>query len=464
MSVVDPAALVDDRPADGVFRVHKDAFRSQEIFDLEMQRIFEGSWVFVGMASEVPNPNDFLTSHVGRHPVVIMRDQQGQLGCFINSCRHRGATICHLLKGNKRKHVCQYHGWTYDSAGKLWYLRDKKEGDYPEAFEREDHDLARVPRFEEYRGFLFASMNPGVASLEDHLGDARILIDLICDQSPSGEVELVPGRSVYVFEGNWKMQLENCTDGYHFLAAHKSYFDILARRKAIENTGITDTIFGDNKPAWESEEIVGDFSLPNGIATVWSPNPASPAHPLWDTRDELLERLGPVRTKWVFNGRNTTFFPNMQLAIGFGAQLRVMRPLGPNRTEMNTYCLAPVGESAETRGQRIHQYEDFFNPTGVATPDDNAVYEQCQDGNESTQEPWLQGYMRGLGGTPQEGVSVIERELGIRPAAFREAGFKLQNETIFHAVWREWVRLMTREADAPSAVAPRPVARQEAAA
>jgi len=65
------AALVDDRPQEGVFRVSRAAVREQAVFDLEMQRIYEGSWVFLGLACQIPNPHDFFTTHIGRQPVIV---------------------------------------------------------------------------------------------------------------------------------------------------------------------------------------------------------------------------------------------------------------------------------------------------------------------------------------------------------------------------------------------------------
>lgn len=63
----DCSGLVDDRPADGVFRVHRDAFRDADVFAREMAVFFERGWVFVGHASQVAQPHDFMTLRVHRH-------------------------------------------------------------------------------------------------------------------------------------------------------------------------------------------------------------------------------------------------------------------------------------------------------------------------------------------------------------------------------------------------------------
>ena len=209
MQPSDIAALVDDRPEEGAFRVDRRVFTDPEIFDLEMTHIFEAGWVFLGLASQLPKPNDFLTTTIGRQPVIVMRDKDGALGAFLNSCRHRGARICRLGQGNKKLHVCPYHSWSYDSGGRCRAVKNKEHGAYTDAFDQDSHDLAPVARFADYKGFLFASLSDAVPSFEDYLGQARAFLDCVADQSPEG-VELIPGAVRFTYDGNWKLQLENC--------------------------------------------------------------------------------------------------------------------------------------------------------------------------------------------------------------------------------------------------------------
>ena len=62
----------------------------------------------------------------------------------------------------------------------------------------------------------------------------------------------------------------------------------------------------------------------------------------------------------------------------FGSQIRHFRPIAVDKTEVTIYCIAPKGESAEARNARIRQYEDFFNASGMATPDDLEEFRSCQ--------------------------------------------------------------------------------------
>ncbi|MBX4421516.1 benzoate 1,2-dioxygenase large subunit, partial [Mycobacterium tuberculosis] len=77
-------------------------------------------------------------------------------------------------------------------------VKDEKTTQYPEQFAKDgSHDLTRVARFENYRGFLFGSLNADVASIEDFLGETKVIIDQIVDQAPEG-LEVLRGNSSYI--------------------------------------------------------------------------------------------------------------------------------------------------------------------------------------------------------------------------------------------------------------------------
>ncbi|WP_338664838.1 aromatic ring-hydroxylating dioxygenase subunit alpha [Pararoseomonas sp. SCSIO 73927] len=432
------AGLVDDRPEDGVFQVDRRVFTDPEVFEAEIRHVFEHNWVFVGLESQVARPHDFITTYIGRQPVLLTRDKEGALRLFLNTCRHRGTIVCPFKHGRQKFHVCRYHGWAYDSAGRNISITEEAAGQYPASFANADHDLVPVARLDSYRGFIFASLTEDVPSLAEHLGDARFFLDLVVDQSPTGELELVPGEITYTFDANWKLQFENGLDYYHFSSTHSSYVDILKKRKAVAGPGAG---FTDEDP--EEKEGQGSFSFDHGHAVNWSikrtqlygrPLASDPA-----VLEATRARLGPDRVKWMLRQRNLTIFPNLQVIDILSAQLRTWRPLAANRTEMTSHCLAPVGEAPEARAMRIRSYEDFFNPSGLASSDDNVMYEFCQTGYEAEQAGATQGYLRGMG----EGLpGAHAAELGINPA---ESAFGLPafgGETNFHAGYRAWRRLM----------------------
>jgi benzoate/toluate 1,2-dioxygenase alpha subunit len=436
------ATLIDDRPDEGIFRVSRAIFDDPDIFELEMRRIFEGGWMFLGLAAQAPKPHDFFTTTIGRVPVVVMRGGDGALAAFVNSCPHKGARIAQTQQGNARLHVCAYHSWSFDSAGRNKGVKWKEAGCYAPAFDTAGHDLARLPAFGEHRGFLFGSLTPDVPPLAEHLGEAAILLDLVADQSEEG-VEFVPGSVTFTFDANWKLQLENCSDAYHFTSAHPSYIRILEKRQEAPDTATVRSVWEKNRNWSEDAEGVqgGSYGFAYGHVLNWGLMGVSDALPLFERAEALGARVGEAARDWMFNMRNLTIFPNLQIAENASSQLRVIRPIAAGRTEMRTWCIAPVGESAEARRQRIRQYEDFFNPSGMATPDDTVSYENCQRGHASRVEPWLQGYARGMTAS-KAGGNAFSETIGLAPERSVLADAQLCDETLYHAYYREWARRM----------------------
>ena len=283
-------AVVEDKEL-GLFRCRRDIFTDAEMYDLEMEHIFEGNWVFLAHESQIPDNNDYFSTWIGRKPIMITRDKTGELHAMINACAHRGAMLCRRKHGNKGSFTCPFHGWTFSNTGKLLKVKDGKTGDYPASFNTHgSHDLARVPRFESYRGFLFGSLNPDVVSLEEHLGGARTVIDQIVDGAPDG-IEVLRGNSSYIYDGNWKLQMENGADGYHVSSVHWNYSATMGHRN-YETEG-TKTV---DANGW-SKSIGGVYGFENGHILLWTNLLNPEVRPVFNHREELEARLGKDRAE-----------------------------------------------------------------------------------------------------------------------------------------------------------------------
>ncbi|MET4162731.1 benzoate/toluate 1,2-dioxygenase alpha subunit [Marinobacterium sp. MBR-111] len=368
----------------GLYRGRRDMFTDPELFELEMKHIFEGNWVYLAHESQVANPNDYFTGYIGRQPIVITRNKDGELNCFINACSHRGAVLCRKKKDNKAVFTCPFHGWSFNNSGKLVKVKDPNDAGYPDSFNCEgSHDLKKV-RMENYRGFLFGSLNDEVKPLVEHLGDAAKIIDMIVDQSPDG-IEVLRGSSTYIYDGNWKMQAENGADGYHVSATHWNYVSTLGRRK----TGLSaDDVKAMDVGTWNKQQG-GSYAFENGHILLWMQFPNPEDRPLFEKRNELVEKHGIYKADWMIsNLRNLCLYPNVFLMDQMSTQIRHFRPVSVNKTEVTIYCFAPKGETNEARAHRIRQYEDFFNASGMATPDDLEEFRACQEGFNAKKLPW----------------------------------------------------------------------------
>jgi benzoate/toluate 1,2-dioxygenase alpha subunit len=428
-------SLMQKDKAKGLYRCKREMFTSEELFDLEMKHIFEGNWVYLAHESQVAKVNDYYATRIGRQSVFITRNKDNQLQAFLNACAHRGATLARFKHGNKATFSCPFHGWTFNNSGKLLKIKDPEGHGYPESFNRDgSHDLRRIARFDSYRGFLFGSLNPDVAPLAEFLGESTKIIDMIVDQSPDG-LEVLRGSSTYVFEGNWKVQAENGADGYHVTATHWNYAATQAQRKSRD---AGDDIMAMSAGGW-AKKGGGSYSFENGHLLLWTRWDNPEDRPLNEQRERLTREFGEARANWMIgNSRNLCLYPNVYLMDQFSSQIRVFRPLAPDRTEVTIYCIAPKGESAQARAHRIRQYEDFFNASGMATPDDLEEFRACQEGFNAHASPWndmSRGAAHWVEGPDEEAAKI-----GLEPLL---SGVKTEDEGLYvvqHSFWLEQMK------------------------
>jgi benzoate/toluate 1,2-dioxygenase alpha subunit len=433
-----PSTLITDRTAEGRFTVARAIYTDTELFERELARIFEGGWVYLAHESQLPGPDDYMTTLVGRKSILLTRNRQGTIKAFLNACPHRGTALCRSERGNKKILVCPYHGWSFDADGRNVFIKDHDSGGYSDAFEQGAHDLHALPKVETYRGFVFGSLNPQVGGLKAHLGAAAAFIDLLVDQSPDG-LEVISGSTSYRYRGNWKLQLENGVDGYHFTTVHQNYVRVLKQRSVrVQQTGVPEQLRSGFDSKARLDSAAGWYDLDHGHTVFWFSSTAPTEQLLWEQRDAINQRVGPVRSNWMINrNRNLALFPNVQLMDQNSTQIRVIRPISADLTEVKSYCFAPRGESAALREKRIRRFEDFFSGSGLATPDDLAIFEGMQVGLRAN-PAHAHGYDRGMRRL-QSGADAEARALGIEPVA---SGADIHDELLYHGIYRQWAGMM----------------------
>ena len=99
--------------------VHSAVYTDDTVFAAELERIFYRDWVYLAHESEIPEPGDYCTKWIGNQKVIVVRDSDGEVHGFFNRCRHRGTALCTLESGNAKFFQCPYHGWSYNTRGKL---------------------------------------------------------------------------------------------------------------------------------------------------------------------------------------------------------------------------------------------------------------------------------------------------------------------------------------------------------
>lgn len=186
-----------------------------EWLELENERIFERSWQFVGWLGKVDAPGSFLTTALGRIPVVVVRGEDGELRAFVNVCRHRGSELVGDAEGRRRTLQCRYHAWTYDLDGSL------RKAPRLDDVDAADPELALEQLHLETAGpFVFVTAAREPESLSTLAGAwPPLLAESGVDH---GNLVLRESRT-YDVQANWKILAENFLDCYHCPVSHRGF-------------------------------------------------------------------------------------------------------------------------------------------------------------------------------------------------------------------------------------------------
>lgn len=404
------------------FLVPRRAFTDRAVFEAEYRVIFDRCWLYLGHASELPEPGNFLTRRVARRPILFTRDRSGEYHALFNACPHRGAMVCRERRGKAPAFMCMYHGWTFGSDGHLMSLPGG--AGYPADFKKDPQkQMVHVPRLARRGDFFFVSFAEDGEDLDTYLAGAGEFLDLLAAQSESGMI--VPGGTQeYAIRGNWKLLAENSVDGYHAACTHSTYLEYLKNANG----------------ALAATPLVGtSHNLGNGHAVIeytapWG-RPIASWIPLWGEegrqevdaiRAELEARLGAEPAERIATkNRNMIIFPNFVVNDVMAITLRTFFPTAPDYMEVNAWTIAPREESEWLRKYRLFNFTEFLGPGGFATPDDVEAIEKCQ-----------QGYAVADGA----GFNDISKGLA------REGAPSFDDEAQMRAFWTEWDRRLA-EAD-----------------
>ncbi len=279
----------------------------EDFLALERDHLWKRSWLYAGHADELPEPGSFLMFKKTGSPIFLIRGKDGEIRAFYNTCRHRGGPLVKEDCGQVRGLVCGYHGWTYDLAGNLINLRDKR--DFV------DLDLkqrALIPvRCERFGNWIFVNEDPDAEPLLEHLGPipghfAQYQIDKIRFVEKHG----------FDVECNIKVLMDAFLEVYHLKSIHQNTVD-----RFLDHRGSKILL-------WK-----------NGHSLMLTPN----RRPDWvDPGTIGMQKIDTVNEVFANNNPSFNIYPNLVTPLSdSGMPFLLFWPTGPRTMHIECHWFAP---------------------------------------------------------------------------------------------------------------------------
>jgi phenylpropionate dioxygenase-like ring-hydroxylating dioxygenase large terminal subunit len=430
-------------------------FSAEEVYQLELEKVFGRCWLFLTHESEIPKSGDFVTTFMGEDRVLVVRQADGSVKAFLNSCRHRGNQVCRAESGNLRSFVCSYHGWTFGIDGALINVPLEKEC-YGSPVDKANLGLTPVAKVENFNGFVFGCLDPEAPSLRDYLGEMAWYMETF---TSGGRAELLGPPLKSVLHTNWKLPAENFScDGYHVGWTHAAALKVAPAGPLGQLAGNT----GINTAKAPGIQIATRHG--HGFGCIW--NAASAIHRgtalndyLLSKQPEVAARLGEWRGKLFTAHWDATIFPNCSFLYATNT-FKVWQPKGPGEIEVWTWTMVDRDMSPELKRNVQKEAIRTFGTAGTFESDDAVNFHGCMRTNRGreTRKGYLTNSMAvGFDKSHPELPGVISELSFIGETAGRNF-YRFWGEVMNAANWDEiraanshwtedWLASKTRETD-----------------
>ena len=361
-----------DLAADAV-RIDPATYFDEAEFERERVRLFRETPLLACLSCDLPEPGSFRLFEDSGVPIVVTRGADGEVRAFLNVCRHRGGKVVGEASGTARRFTCRYHGWTYDTAGKVIGVPSE-----PLFCGRIDAErqLIACPA-EERHGMIFVLATPGgTMDLDAHLGDfGAELARLDFARSEPALEEKITSTS------NWKFAMDTYLESYHLATLHRDSF-----ANIFESNLFLFDMFG---PHFR-------FAFPHRGLEKW---------------------IGKPESEWPVDALPLTYFlfPNTIIAVG---------SVSSNGSSFTTHRLFPTSVGQMYANVRMYGLEGVQSPEHRAQMEANFEKIKAVAVNEDyavTSESWaglkaLPRDTRFLLGRQEIGVQNFHRNIALRMA------------------------------------------------
>jgi len=372
-------------------RVHRDVYTDDEVFQLEMERLWSRTWIYAGHASQIPHPGDFLTLDIAAQPVIVVRHTDNSIRVLLNRCAHKGTKVVYAPSGNAGKTFrCPYHAWTYRTDGSLLQI-PLKDGYGPGV----EHGGLVSLETETYRGFIFVRIAKDGIGFREYFGDSLSSIDNLADRSPEGELEIAGGVLRYLHNCNWKMFVENLNDTMHPMIAHASSAGTAKKLWADKPADMPKPMSIEQIAPFASDykffDDMGVKVYPHGhgfSGVNFSIHSAYSSVPEYEAA--MKKAYGEERAKQILGTvrHNTVYYPSLTIK-GAIQSIRIARPLAADKTLIESYTFRLKG-APDVLLQRTITYNRLINsPMSVVGHDDLHCYRSIQEGLAAQANDWV---------------------------------------------------------------------------
>lgn len=306
--------LAEHAASDGWATLPPEVYCSEEIWQLELERIFRPGWVNVGHISEVANPGDFKAVDVVGEPMVMTRDRSGDIRVLSRVCTHRWMDICGGPgTGSAPSLQCPYHRWTFGFDGGL---RAAPEMSDTPGFDKSDFGL-RPFRHEVWEGFVFVNIDgdaPPTKGLWRTAGEELSTFGL-SDWTVVHSIAW--GESAW----DWKVFLDNGECYHHIGIHHDTLEGLVPARLAVDTND-------NGNYTLTYAQVAPDLLVDDGAGGRDYPSDEPGVLGLTDMQRTSLTLVHP--------------FPNYVIALTpQSAVWFEVHPLGPGRLDLTTHILLP---------------------------------------------------------------------------------------------------------------------------
>ena len=362
VGVIDPPS---QWPSGKISGVPYWVFQREDVYAREQKQLFRGNcWNYLCLDSEIATVGNYVATHVGDTPVLVIRGRDGEIYAFENRCAHRGALLALKNRGQMKDITCVYHGWSYSFEGDLVGIAFKDgingKGGMPQDFCMNEHGPKKL-RVTTLHGLVFGSFSNDVPDIEEYLGKKVIpYIGRIMGK----KTPVILGRFSQTLPNNWKHYIENTKDSYHASILHLFFntFEInrMSQRGEIivndwggAHVSISGTSGnGDVKAAYETEQLRADSDF--GLK-----DPS-----MLKGMDEFGDGI---------NIQVLSLFPGFALSqIQNVIHLRQILPRGPESMQLNWTILGFEEDTPEQRLMRMRQ-GNMVGAAGFVSMEDGCI-------------------------------------------------------------------------------------------